>query len=575
MDTMNDHDTPYARRALGLALTLASIAVFAMLGASVASAGSWMEVSCVNPSQSAAPSEGWSSFQGGAGYGSNNGTGCAPGSPMYAILSTAAAVGVGANETLQYTPPGGSTLIGGSIDVSLYADGFGFNASGTAVAYSPAFAYDGSDVFFQCAAGLTPCSPGSNDFSGVLGIPSGRGGNLYLSAGCGGAAGQACNEGGSEGAWSLVRLWWANLLLSNSATPSASGFGGTLLGANAGGTQDLTFTAADPGGPGVYLVVAQIDGKTLYAGMPDNNGGECASVGTSASALMFDYSQPCRASESVDLPINTSSLPDGQHTLKVIVEDAAQNSSVVYDGAISTHNATANSSLGALPGPGTHATSSALSGAGTPNGAGASDQAQLRLGLPRAITRTYSHRAFRVTGRLLDAQGHAISGATLDVSQQITGSAALKLIGHAKTANNGTFVVAVPGGPSRSVAVAYRAFSADSAYAAQAKVQESVAAGVRLSVDPRRTSPTGTITLSGRVLGAVPVQGVVVELLVHYRGRWEPFRDPRTDSRGRFQVVYQFQGGVGHFPFRALAFGGQVGFPFLHGESGSVDVATN
>jgi hypothetical protein len=575
MDAMNDHETSHARRALGLALALASIAVFAMLGASVASAGSWMEVSCVNPSQSAAPSEGWSSFQGGAGFGSNNGTGCAPGSPMYAILSTGAAVGVGANETLQYTPPGGSTLIGGSIDVSLYADGFGFNASGTAVAYSPAFAYDGSDVFFQCAAGLTPCSPGSNDFSGVLGIPSGRGGGLYLSAGCGGAAGQACNEGGSEGAWSLVRLWWANLLLSNTATPSASGFGGTLLGANASGTQDLTFTAADPGGPGVYVVVAQIDGKTVYAGTPDNNGGECASVGASGSALMFDYSQPCRASESVDLPINTSSLPDGQHTLKVIVEDAAQNSSVVYDGAISTHNAPANSSLGTLPGPGTHATSSALSGAGTPNGAGASDQAQLRLGLPRAITRSYSHRALRVTGRLLDAQGHAISGATLDVSQQITGVAAGKLIGHAKTANNGTFAVAVPGGPSRTVAVAYRAFSAEGAYAAQAKVQESVAAGVRLSVDPRRTSPTGTITLSGRVLGAVPSQGVVVELLVHYRGRWEPFRDPRTDSRGRFQVVYQFQGGLGHFPFRALAFGGQVGFPFVHGESGAVDVATN
>ena len=91
----------------------------------------------MNPSQSAAPSEGWTSFAGGGGYGSNNGTGCGPGSPMYAILSTDAAVGVGANETLQYTPPGGSTLIGGSVDVSIYADGGGYNASGTAVAYSP------------------------------------------------------------------------------------------------------------------------------------------------------------------------------------------------------------------------------------------------------------------------------------------------------------------------------------------------------------------------------------------------------------------------------------------------------
>ncbi len=188
---MNNHDNGQASRVLLLALTLALVLAGGWLAASSAYAGSWMEVSCVNPSQSAAPSEGWTSFAGGGGYGSNNSTGCGPGSPMFAILSTDAAVGVGSNETLQYTPPSGSTLIGGSVDVSMYADGGGYNASGTAVAYTPNYAYDGSDVFFQCASGLPPCANGSYDFAGVLGIPGGRGGNLYLSAGCGGAAGYA------------------------------------------------------------------------------------------------------------------------------------------------------------------------------------------------------------------------------------------------------------------------------------------------------------------------------------------------------------------------------------------------
>jgi hypothetical protein len=68
---------------------------------------------------------------------------------------------------------------------------------------------------------------------------------------------------------------------------------------------------------------------------------------------------------------------------------------------------------------------------------------------------------------------------------------------------------------------------------------------------------------------------VVVELLVHYHGYWEPFRTPRTDSNGRFTVVYQFEGGVGRFPFRAEVFGGQAAFPFIHGESGAIDVTTN
>ena len=574
---MNQHNYGQTSRALLLTLTLALAVTGGWMAASSAFAGSWMEVSCVNPSQSAAPSQGWTSFAGGGGYGSNNSTSCGPGSPMFAILSTDAAVGVGANETLQYTPPGGSTLIGGSVDVSFFADGRGYGASGTAVAYSPEYAYNGSNVFYQCASGLPPCANGTYDFSGVLGLPSGRSGNLYLSAGCGGQpeAGRVCNEGGSEGAWSLVRLWWANLLLANEATPSASGVGGTLLSPNVAGTAELTLNAADPGGPGVYLVIVQIDGKTVYSGTPNSNGGKCAAVGATGGALMFDYSQPCPASESVDLPINTTSLPNGQHTLKVSVQDAASNSAVVYDGTISTKQPS-NDSLGALPGLGTTAGSSPAS---TPvavaNGATASHAARLSLGVKRRITRPYAHRALRATGRLLDGQGHPIVGAALDVLQQISGSPSFAVIGHAKTRANGTFAAAVPGGPNRTIEIAYRAFSTDAGYAATAKIAEAVKAGVKLSVSPHRTGSEGTITLSGQVLGPVPAEGVAVELLVHYRGRWEPFRVPQTDSRGRFEVVYQFQGGIGHFPFRASVLGGQTGFPFAHGESRAVDVTTN
>ena len=103
-------------------------------------------------------------------------------------------------------------------------------------------------------------------------------------------------------------------------------------------------------------------------------------------------------------------------------------------------------------------------------------------------------------------------------------------------------MASVPAGPSRTIAVAYRAFSTDAAYAAMARIIESVQAGVQLGISPRRTGSEGTITLTGRVLGPVPPQGVIVDLLVHYRGRWEPFRTPRTDAAGHFTVVYQFRG---------------------------------
>ena len=61
---------------------------------------------------------------------------------------------------------------------------------------------------------------------------------------------------------------------------------------------------------------------------------------------------------------------------------------------------------------------------------------------------------------------------------------------------------------------------------------------------------------------------------MHYRGRWEPFRAPRTDPSGNFEVPYQFEGGTGHFPFRAEIPAGQADFPYSGGYSKAVDVTT-
>ncbi len=632
---------------------LALLAVVGLLCLSGGSAwaGQWEQVSCVNPNQTGAGSEGWISVIAGGGYGSNSNTSCGPSSPMFALLSTDAAVGAGSAETLRYVPPAGSSLVGGRLDASLFADGYGNNAYGTALAYTPEYVYDASNVFFQCAVGLTPCSSGSNDFAGVLPIPAGRGGDLYLSAGCAGTAGANCSQGGSNGAWSLVQLWWANLLLFNGSSPTASGVAGTLLATGARGTQDLTFSAADPSGPGVYNITVQGDGTNLYSGTPDDNGGLCVPVGNNGEALMFDSSQPCKQSESVDRLIDTTPLRDGAHALKVSVTDAAQNTSVVYEAMITTHNAPTSTSAPSLlstqaPSPGTVISAqpgewTAPSGAGPttygyqwqdcdqqgagceaiagaqsasyttrsgdaghtlrvlitaadadgastiaskasvvvkapslPNGVGATEGARLLLTGPKAIARSFDHRSLSVGGQLQSAPGAPISGAYLEVRQELAGSSQASVVGFAQTGPTGTFQVRVPSGPSRRILLAYRAFTQDPSYSAQAVVTETVSAGVALQVSPRRTGPSGKIVLAGHVAGPVPRKGVVVELLVHYQGRWEPFRTPRTDSHGRFNVAYQFQGGVGRFPFRAEVLGGQSGFPYAQGFSGAVDVAT-
>jgi hypothetical protein len=268
---------------------------------------------------------------------------------------------------------------------------------------------------------------------------------------------------------------------------------------------------------------------------------------------------------------DTTTVVNGQHRVELVVEDAAQNTSVIYSGEVTVQNAV-SSSLGASPGAGG---TGSTAGGGSPNGAGASEQAALRLGLAPAIARTYAHRAVVIAGRLLDGQGAPIANASLDVLQQVVGTGGPKLVAETTTGSDGTFTVPVQAGPSRLIEVAYRAFSDDASYAAIADVRETVAAGVRLSVSPTHTASEGAIVLSGTIEGPIPPQGAIVDLLVHYRGRWEPFRTPRTNAHGRFRVVYQFEGGVGGFPFRAEVPGGQAGFPFDSGESRVVDVRTN
>jgi hypothetical protein len=374
-------------------------------------------------------------------------------------------------------------------------------------------------------------------------------------------AGAGCVFGGGENP--NLELLGSELTLADSSLPGGSVTGGALVaGGTLAGTESLSYNAAD-GSSGVRLVQLRVDGNVV------------AQKDYLASCPYTDF-VACPPSVSDTISWNSASVADGEHALELVAESAAQNTSVLYDGTIHTQNAAKVSSLGALPGPGT-AGRTALSptGVGAPNGTSASEGAALRLGIARAISRSFAHRALRLTGRLLDVQGHPIGGATLDVLQQIAGRGGPRVIKHASTRSDGTFGVSVPGGPSRLIEVAYRAFSADGSYAAQAKVEESVSAGVQLDIIPRRTSAEGAITLTGTVQGPIPKGGTIVDLLVHYRGRWEPFRTPRTDSHGRFRVVYQFQGGVGHFPFRAEVPAGQAGFPFADGHSRVVGVSTS
>jgi hypothetical protein len=499
--------------------------------ASTAYAGQWMQVSCANPDKSPAPSEGWTGFASSApGDGSNNDTNCAPNNPMFAELSTTTAAVVGTSENLQYTPPAGSTLAGGNINVSLYADGYGADASGTAVLYSPAFAYDASDVFFQCAAQITPCNgSGGTDFSGVLPLPASRGGDLYISAGCGGIAGQYCNVGGSNGAWALVQLWWADLLLTNTSAPAATGFSGSLLTPGAHGTANIAFTATDPGGPGVYRVTVEIDGNTLYSATPNTNGGDCAPVGAdpTTGAQMFDTQQPCLQTETVDIPIDTTGLTDGEHELKLVVTDAAQNSSTVLDQTVTTLNRTSVSALLSTAPP--NAPSAPVYAFSLPTATQT---------LTTGVSRLFSRSAIQLSGTLESASGVPAPGVPVALWVQPASGGTFTKLRQTTTTGSGAWTLTAPPGSSRLLRVVAGTHAKPASPENAVSVKETVTPTLSFHV---ATPGNGRIVFSGQ-LGITPLSTPRPLVFIETPGPdgWETVGAPvRVGPHGEFRYVYR------------------------------------
>ena len=359
------------------------------------------------------------------------------------------------------------------------------------------------------------------------------------------------------------------LTLAESTPPSIASVSGSLASAAASGSRvsgsqaiSFTLTDADSGMRSAALTLTPQAG-----GAPSVRGFDFS------SSCAYDAWSACANTQTVSgLTLNTTSLVNGAYAVELSAIDAAGNlSNDALGTVIVSNSSTGASPLGAAPGSGLGASELAL---GAPNGSGASGSAELRLGLSGTITRPYAQRALRIGGRLLNRDGAPIASATLALMQTIAGTARQEVLANVTTAPDGTFTVAVPPGPSRTIALAYRAFAAASGYAATASVGEVVSAGVRLGVSPRRIAAEGKITLTGTVQGPIPPRGAIVNLLVHYRGRWEPFRTPRTDAHGRFKVAYQFQGAVGRFPFKAEVPAGQAGFPFGGGASKVISIAT-
>ncbi len=561
-------------RAKQSALLVALLVGVCLMTASIARAGEWTQVTCTQPDGQPAPTEGW---QGSAigGYGDDSGpseTCGQSGGSLTAFDSSAAEETAYRGPMWVYTAPAGATIAGGALTVSLRTP------QGQAYVATPKNEYAQADVLVNCQYNVEPC--GSSG-TGVRTVPITHpgGAQLFMAAVCVGPfeGATTCPAGSGGGVNAEISLYAADVELQNSSTPTATSFAGPLLGSTASGTADLTFSAQDAEGPGVYRVIVDLDGTAVYEGTPDTNGGRCASIGTDSSGLSeFLYAQPCKRTVAVDVPVNTTSFANGQHQLKVTVKDAAGNTAVVYDGTITTSNANAKASSGEISSGGSLAFSR-----GPVNGTNASEQATLTAHWTSTakahLTTSYQHRhPLVITGRLTGPSGTPITGAQIDLTATPAYEGAKPItMPSPRTGPDGRFRMSLPGEiSSRTLRLAYLSHLNDRLPAATRTLTMNVRAAITLSIAPHDASVQGRIFFTG-VLHGSPIPPAGKQLVLEAQSpsnAWLEFDVIRTESDGRFHASYRFRyPGPASYRFRVLS-KYEADFPFVAGASNTVEV---
>jgi hypothetical protein len=226
--------------------------------------------------------------------------------------------------------------------------------------------------------------------------------------------------------------------------------------------------------------------------------------------------------------VNTTALSDGEHTLKVTVTDAAQNSSVVYD-TITTSNRTTVSSLLSSP--------VASSPAAEPTYAIVLDKHTAALG--KIARCSFAASALTLSGELRNPAGAPAPNVTVSLLAQEGSPPAGSLVVLAHTTSNaaGEWVLHAPKGPSRLLRIVYGSATNAANASAGVVISEIVSPVLDLHVG----TPGGArLVFSGRL--AISPMGSprpLVTIETKAGQEWEAVGHAiRVNANGTYRYVY-------------------------------------
>jgi len=419
-----------------------------------------------------------------------------------------------------------------------------------------------------CSRG-TPADPLSSE--NVVSVPELSGvTQIRWSAACGGGPGGECPATGAQGSGLLSSqydVYAADIDLVDNTPPTLSGVSGPLVaGGTLAGQQAVSFNASD-GQSGVYGGSLVVDGHTIVSQILDSNGGACQTLNvTTDGQRSFEYAQPCQSSVSSSLTLNTDLLTAGQHSLELIVEDAAGNKTIAYNGTITTSGPPQVGVNGSLTGRGPHIAN------GDPC---AGEALELAVnGKRRAPIVTYG-KPVTVRG-VLHCGTVPIRGARVAIAT-LGGPASAAINTSVQTALDGSFSFKVPSGPDRTLELSYTAYSDDPGPSATATAKIRIRPKIKLRIAPHSSSNEHSIHWTGTITGGpYPRQGVTLDVEVEEgKGKWRIFEQTVATGKGHFHYRYRFHATDEPTIYRfrvALPHSGSGGYPYTPGASNTVNV---
>jgi hypothetical protein len=504
---------------------------------------------------------------------------CASGGSLTAALDGAVEHGANVSDAAwTFSAPAGTQIAAARLWRSDYARSWepGNNSTLTSLD-APENSYTSADVFDQCAVygGCTemgdPGAPMSS--ANLVEMPPGNASgatHIYMDAACGGTSGTSCPA--VSGYAAGISLYAADITLVDDTPPTVSDVSGPLVaGGTLSGQQAVSFNAAD-GQSGVYSGSLVVEGKTLVSQILNTNEGHCQSLGvTTDGHRSFEYAQPCLPSLSASLTLNTSLLAAGQHSLELIVEDAAGNRDIAYNGTITTSGPSSISVNGGLIRGGLTSSTPAHIANGDPCAGEALELAVNRKRKPPVIR--YG-KSVMIRG-VLHCGAVPIRDARVAIAT-LGGPASAALDTSVQTALDGSFSYKVPTGPDRTLRFSYTAYSDDPGPSATATATLMISPRITLRIRPHRTSNRHTIYWTGSVSGGpYPQQGVTLDVEVKEGRHWKIFDQVVANRKGQFRYSYRFHATEESttYTFRAsLPDTGAQNYPYTHGGSNTVEV---